>query len=147
MVHRAGHALSCQWYAANVRSRPAGRESLVTAHKFGGSWTETKLECLRKYLNAYRKIFTQNQRARYFKTWYVDAFASTGSRLISKSAPPRVAVAVVTGVNIGQQSGVGILTWTADGGEVEEHRRSPLVTAATAHQRGQSHTQGDVGTK
>jgi three-Cys-motif partner protein len=37
-------------------------------------------------LKAYRHIFTQNEKARYFKTWYVDAFAGTGSRTQS-SAP------------------------------------------------------------
>jgi three-Cys-motif partner protein len=54
----------------------------MTDHRFGGAWTERKLECLRKYLEAYRLIFTRNPRARYFRTWYVDAFAGTGSRYI-----------------------------------------------------------------
>jgi three-Cys-motif partner protein len=49
-------------------------------HTFGGAWTERKLQCLRKYLEAYRTIFTSNPRARYFHTWYVDAFAGSGSR-------------------------------------------------------------------
>jgi three-Cys-motif partner protein len=48
--------------------------------KFGGEWTVRKLDCLRKYLNAYRKIFTRNEGARHLRTWYVDAFAGTGSR-------------------------------------------------------------------
>lgn len=52
----------------------------MAAHKFGGDWTEIKLSRLHKYLKAYRRIFTQNEKARYFKTWYVDAFAGTGSR-------------------------------------------------------------------
>jgi three-Cys-motif partner protein len=52
----------------------------MTDHKFGGEWTDRKLNCLRKYLNAYRQIFTRNERARHLKTWYVDAFAGTGSR-------------------------------------------------------------------
>lgn len=56
-------------------------------HKFGGNWTEIKLERLKKYLNAYRQIFTQNERARYFKTWYVDAFAGTGSRATGDTPP------------------------------------------------------------
>ena len=29
---------------------------------------------------AYRKIFTSNEKAKHFRTWYVDAFAGTGSR-------------------------------------------------------------------
>ena len=52
----------------------------MAEHKFGGNWTEIKLARLHKYLKAYRQIFTQNPKARYLKTWYVDAFAGTGSR-------------------------------------------------------------------
>ncbi len=59
----------------------------MTDLKFGGDWTEDKLSRLQKYLKAYRHIFTQNERARYFKTWYVDAFAGTGSRATSTSLP------------------------------------------------------------
>jgi len=51
----------------------------MAEHKFGGDWTEIKLSRLRKYLIQYRRIFTVNEKARYFKTWYVDAFAGTGS--------------------------------------------------------------------
>jgi three-Cys-motif partner protein len=59
----------------------------MAEHKFGGDWTEKKLSRLKGYLNAYRKIFTVNERARYFKTWYVDAFAGTGTRSTSTGAP------------------------------------------------------------
>jgi three-Cys-motif partner protein len=45
---------------------------------FGGNWTQQKLEILRKYLRAYRKIFDKNERARYFRVAYIDAFAGTG---------------------------------------------------------------------
>lgn len=45
---------------------------------FGGAWTEKKLDCLAKYLRAYTTIFHGNPRARYFTTYYVDAFAGTG---------------------------------------------------------------------
>ncbi|MGI9069794.1 MAG: three-Cys-motif partner protein TcmP [Bryobacteraceae bacterium] len=58
----------------------------MTEHKFGGGWTEIKLSRLQKYLKAYRQIFTQNERAGYFKTWYVDAFAGTGSRVPTATA-------------------------------------------------------------
>jgi len=47
---------------------------LMVEHSFGGPWTERKLKCLRDYLCAYRAIFTGNEKARYFRTWYVDAF-------------------------------------------------------------------------
>jgi three-Cys-motif partner protein len=49
-------------------------------HAFGGDWTEDKLTRLAKYLGAYRSVFTGNAKARHFTTWYVDAFAGTGSR-------------------------------------------------------------------
>lgn len=49
-------------------------------HQFGGKWTEQKLEALGRYLTAYRLIFDQNEKARYFKTIYIDAFAGTGER-------------------------------------------------------------------
>jgi three-Cys-motif partner protein len=51
-------------------------------HSFGGTWTEAKLAALRDYLTAYRSVFAKND---YFTTWYVDAFAGTGSRSIEKS--------------------------------------------------------------
>ncbi|MBU4267428.1 MAG: three-Cys-motif partner protein TcmP [Acidobacteria bacterium] len=44
-------------------------------HIFGGSWTKTKLEVLRKYLEAYTKILSKKQ----YKYAYIDAFAGTGS--------------------------------------------------------------------
>jgi three-Cys-motif partner protein len=58
-------------------------------HTFGGEWTEDKLDCLGKYLSAYRKIFVRNQYARRHRTWYVDAFAGTGSRSV-QDTPDRV---------------------------------------------------------
>ena len=54
-------------------------------HAFGGDWTEDKLTRLSKYLAAYRRIFTTNINARFLITWYVDAFAGTGSRTASKN--------------------------------------------------------------
>ena len=58
----------------------------MVEHVFGGDWTEDKLRRLREYLIAYRNIFANNQRASFLKTWYVDAFAGTGSRSTSKPA-------------------------------------------------------------
>ena len=52
----------------------------MATQSFGGDWTEDKLARMTKYLRAWRTIFTSNPRARHFKTWYVDAFAGTGSR-------------------------------------------------------------------
>jgi three-Cys-motif partner protein len=47
--------------------------------QFGGAWTQQKLEVLKKYLQAYAKIFEKNARARFYSISYVDAFAGTGT--------------------------------------------------------------------
>lgn len=52
----------------------------MTDHVFGGDWTREKLERVRKYLQAYTTIFHGNERASYFTTYFVDAFAGTGDR-------------------------------------------------------------------
>lgn len=52
------------------------------SHKFGGVWTEEKLDCLKKYLCAYANAL-KNQR---FELVYIDAFAGTGYR--TRSADP-----------------------------------------------------------
>ena len=43
---------------------------------FGGSWTEHKLECVKKYLHAYTTIMAKQP----FRFAYIDAFAGTGYR-------------------------------------------------------------------
>jgi three-Cys-motif partner protein len=48
-------------------------------NKFGGAWTIEKLSFLKRYLAAYTRIMTSNERARFFKTSYVDAFAGSGT--------------------------------------------------------------------
>jgi three-Cys-motif partner protein len=64
----------------------------MTGHKFGGEWTQDKLSRLQQYLEQYRLIFTQNERAHYFRTWYVDAFAGTGSRVAGAPAEPELSL-------------------------------------------------------
>lgn len=46
---------------------------------------EAKLSCLRTCLQAYRRIFTRNPQARYFKTWFFDAFRQTVERTATAS--------------------------------------------------------------
>ncbi len=58
----------------------------IREHRFGGDWTTEKLVRVRKYLEAYTTIFHANERARYFTTVYVDAFAGTGYRTQAQSA-------------------------------------------------------------
>jgi len=51
------------------------REWVVdTDEAFGGKWTGRKLECLRKYLNAYMAIMAKQR----FRVAYIDAFAGSG---------------------------------------------------------------------
>lgn len=45
-------------------------------HRFGGAWTDEKLETLRKYLAAYRQVMKMQS----FQLLYIDAFAGTGYR-------------------------------------------------------------------
>ena len=52
----------------------------MVEHRFGGPWTERKLEALLEYLVQYRLIFTRNLAAAKLRTIYVDAFAGTGER-------------------------------------------------------------------
>jgi len=46
--------------------------------KFGGEWTEKKLDCIKKYLEAYTQILSKTP----YKFAYIDAFAGTGYREI-----------------------------------------------------------------
>jgi len=53
----------------------------MKAQSFGGKWTDEKLECVRRYLVEYTKIFhADEQRKAYFNTHYIDAFAGSGFR-------------------------------------------------------------------
>jgi three-Cys-motif partner protein len=51
---------------------------MISSQQFGGTWTEEKLGLLTKYLKAYVSIFAKNERAKWFHTVYVDAFAGAG---------------------------------------------------------------------
>lgn len=54
------------------------------AHRFGGDWTQQKLECVRKYLHAYTTIMSKQQ----FRFAYIDAFAGTGYRETESDEDP-----------------------------------------------------------
>lgn len=52
-------------------------------HRFGGSWTEIKLNAISDYLNFYTGALKASPSAGDpFETWYVDAFAGTGDRTV-----------------------------------------------------------------
>jgi len=61
---------------------PRWTPRMTRPHRFGGPWTQEKLDRLAKYLSAYTTIFTKNERAQWFTTTYVDAFAGTGFRAL-----------------------------------------------------------------
>ena len=52
--------------------------------KFGGSWTNKKLDSLKQYVLAYEKVM-ENQK---FKLLYIDAFAGSGYRKVKKDESP-----------------------------------------------------------
>ncbi|MDQ3009192.1 MAG: three-Cys-motif partner protein TcmP [Acidobacteriota bacterium] len=59
-----------------------------TKQLFGGGWTEEKLERVRKYLNAYVKIMSNQKDATgalKYRFAYIDAFAGTGYRAIKRT--------------------------------------------------------------
>jgi three-Cys-motif partner protein len=62
----------------NLQAHKLGAD--MSVHRFGGAWTDKKLQALRDYLAQYRLIFTTNEKAKYFKTIYLDGFAGTGAR-------------------------------------------------------------------
>ena len=56
-------------------------------HRFGGGWTEIKLNAVSDYLNFYtRALHAIPSPENPFETWYVDAFTGTGDRTIGTEA-------------------------------------------------------------
>lgn len=49
-------------------------------HRFGGAWTELKLDAVHYYLG----FFTRVLRTKPFDLWYIDAFAGSGTRTIER---------------------------------------------------------------
>ncbi len=50
------------------------------SQKFGGDWTETKLDIVEMYLKPYVTIMRGNAKAQHFRITYVDGFAGSGRR-------------------------------------------------------------------
>jgi three-Cys-motif partner protein len=50
--------------------------------RFGGRWTETKLEIVTKYVNAYITLMCNNERAKFLRKIYLDGFAGSGRRYL-----------------------------------------------------------------
>jgi three-Cys-motif partner protein len=61
--------------------------SVGKAHRFGGSWTDIKLEVLQKYLNAYTTALQNKPTPENpFRKGYIDAFAGTGYRSLREDS-------------------------------------------------------------
>jgi three-Cys-motif partner protein len=72
--------------SAMTKKRP---NSQGKAHRFGGDWTDTKLDVLKEYLAAYTKALKDKPTpAQPFRKAYIDAFAGTGSRAARESGAP-----------------------------------------------------------
>jgi len=66
-----------------MTKRPSSRGK---AHRFGGDWTDAKLDVLKEYLAAYTKALKDKPTpAQPFRKAYIDAFAGTGSRAARES--------------------------------------------------------------
>lgn len=62
----------------NIIRTPSNLVASMAQHKFGGSWTEKKLQKLGAYLQRYKQALKKQP----FRKIYVDAFAGTGYRSI-----------------------------------------------------------------
>lgn len=71
------YTLIQEFYSLEVQMKSFGQV-------FGGNWTEQKLNCVSKYLNAYTKIMNNQD----FNFAYVDAFAGTGYRKLKLEENP-----------------------------------------------------------
>lgn len=70
---------------AMVMARKRGSSKGKT-HSFGGEWTTTKLDILGKYLTAYTTALQDKPTPeRPFRKAYIDAFAGTGYRTMSRT--------------------------------------------------------------
>src|ERR1700722_10259725 len=55
-------------------------------HRFGGAWTEVKLDAVRYYLEFFTRVLKDKPTPeRPFELWYIDAFAGSGSRRIDRA--------------------------------------------------------------
>jgi len=77
MIAIADHRVEkrCRASGEDTGAKRRGR-AVAAEHRFGGVWTEVKLEAI----SAYSKFFTGAIGGR-FDLWYIDPFAGTGSRV------------------------------------------------------------------
>jgi three-Cys-motif partner protein len=62
------------------------RSAADLGHRFGGAWTEVKLDAVHYYLQFYTGVLKDKPTSRHpFELWYIDAFAGSGSRRIDRT--------------------------------------------------------------
>lgn len=67
-----------------AKTRTTSKGSL---HRFGGDWTDAKLDVLAKYLKSYTKALEGKPKPeKPFRKAYIDAFAGTGTRAARESS-------------------------------------------------------------
>ena len=55
-------------------------------HRFGGAWTEVKLDAVHDYCHYFNKVLKDQPSAdRPFQRWYFDAFAGSGTRRVERA--------------------------------------------------------------
>lgn len=54
----------------------------IAGHRFGGAWTEIKLDSIEYYLKCYTVALSKYG----FDLWYIDAFAGSGDREVSRES-------------------------------------------------------------
>lgn len=60
--------------------------SIDEGQRFGGAWTEVKLDAVNYYLNFYTDVLKNKPTLQNpFELWYIDAFAGSGSRRIDRA--------------------------------------------------------------
>ena len=62
------------------------RAAADQGHRFGGAWTEVKLDAVNYYLKFYTQVLKDKPTPQQpFELWYIDAFAGSGSRRIDRT--------------------------------------------------------------
>jgi len=62
-----------------------GKKEFDRGHRFGGAWTELKLDAVHYYLKFYTGVLKDKPTpSNPFELWYVDAFAGSGSRRVDR---------------------------------------------------------------
>jgi three-Cys-motif partner protein len=72
--------VSSEFYRKPLVEKVTKVMSRVAEHRFGGPWTEIKLDAVEYYLRFYASAL----KAKGFSLWYIDAFAGSGSREVDR---------------------------------------------------------------